>query len=86
MTEVNKPTHGFTKHGLAVHAKIIDHMRDDTTYQRFNKKVALALTKNVGTMTAFWSFGYSACSSFRPSCRPTTFSHRSWLRCIMNCS
>jgi hypothetical protein len=54
MTEVKNPTHGFTKHGLAVHAKIMDHMRDDTAYQRFNKKVALALTKNVGTMTAFW--------------------------------
>src|ERR1039458_5251555 len=56
MTEVKKPTHGFTKHGLAVHAKIIDHMRDNTAYQRFNKKVALALSKNVGTMTAFWVF------------------------------
>jgi hypothetical protein len=53
MTEVKNPMHGFTQQGLAVHAKIMDHMRDDTAYQRFNMKVALALANNVGTMSTF---------------------------------
>jgi hypothetical protein len=50
------PTHGWTKHGHAVHTKVIDHMPTAATYQRANKKLALALTQNVGTMTCFWVF------------------------------
>ncbi len=56
MNVVRKPTHGFTKHGQAVHGRTADHLRDDTAYQRMNKKVAIFLTKNVGTMTCFWLF------------------------------
>ena len=51
-----EPTHGYTKDGQEVHGKVIDHHRTDSTYQRFNKAVALWLTKNVGTMTCFWVF------------------------------
>lgn len=58
-----KPTHGVTKSGREVHAKTLDHMRIDTAYARFNKKIALGLTKYVGTMTAFWVFCFiSLCS------------------------
>jgi len=39
-----------------VHAKVMDHHRTDSPYQRFNKKVALAITTYVGTMTCFWMF------------------------------
>jgi hypothetical protein len=56
MADVKNPTHGFTKHGLAVHAKTQDHLPNATGYQRFNKKIAIFLTKNVGTMTCFWLF------------------------------
>lgn len=48
--------HGVTKRGHLVHVKTLDHMKSDTAYARFNKKVALALTKYVGTMTTFWLF------------------------------
>lgn len=48
------PTHGFTKHGLALHARTVDHLPDETAYQRFNKKIAVWMTRNVGTMTCFW--------------------------------
>jgi len=34
----------------------VDHLPADTPYARLNKKVALALTKYVGTMTCFWVF------------------------------
>jgi len=50
------PHFGFTKHGLAVHARTADHHPAGTAYQRLNKKVALALTAGVGTMTCFWLF------------------------------
>ena len=53
---MTEPTHGFTKHGHAVHAKTIDHHPAESKWQRFNKRVALALTKYVGTMECFWIF------------------------------
>jgi hypothetical protein len=56
MTDVNKPAHGFTKHGYAVYARTMDHLPDRSRYQRFNKKIALLLTNKVGTMTCFWVF------------------------------
>jgi hypothetical protein len=54
------PTFGTTRSGHRVHAKTIDHHRDDTAYQRFNKTVALWLTNNVGTMTCYWVFSVIA--------------------------
>jgi hypothetical protein len=38
-------------------------MADDTPYARFNKRVALTITKYVGSMTCFWVFcALSLCS------------------------
>jgi len=56
MVESKQPTHGFTRHGMPVHGRTQAHLPEDTTYQRFNKKVAIFLTENVGTMTCFWLF------------------------------
>ncbi|HUC14098.1 MAG TPA: hypothetical protein VMS00_06570 [Acidimicrobiales bacterium] len=50
------PAFGFTKHGHAVHAKVTDHLPTHNAYARFNKRVALLITNNVGTMTCFWLF------------------------------
>jgi hypothetical protein len=64
VTEQPRPHFGFTRHhGLPVHARTADHLQphpDDSAYQRFNKKVALWLTRNVGTMTCFWVFLFIA--------------------------
>jgi hypothetical protein len=57
------PTHGFTKLGQAVHKRTVDHLPTNTPYQRFNKRLALALTNNVGTMTCFWVFCVISLSS-----------------------
>ena len=54
--EQHPPVHGFTRLGQAVHRRTVDHLPSDTTYARINKKVALALTRYVGTMTCFWVF------------------------------
>ena len=51
-----QPTHGFTRLGHPVHAKTHDHLPDETPYQRFNKRVAIRVTKMVGSMTCAWAF------------------------------
>ena len=53
---MREPHFGHTRHGLAVHARTGDHHPAGTSYQRFNKRVAMALTRVVGTMTCFWIF------------------------------
>jgi hypothetical protein len=55
----HEPHFGHTKHGLPVHLRTADHLKaaaGDSRYQRFNKRFALILVKNVGTMTCFWVF------------------------------
>ena len=76
------PTHGFTRHGHAVHGKVVDHMPTDTAFQRFNKKLATQVTKSVGTMICFYIFCFLALLSLpRRSCswecsQPTASSSR----------
>ena len=71
MSEPRKPHFGFTKHhSFAVHARTIDHLQPqagDNWYARFNKRVAIWLTKNVGSMTAFWLFSLAS-MTVAPSC------------------
>ncbi|HXW87046.1 MAG TPA: hypothetical protein VEJ42_02190 [Streptosporangiaceae bacterium] len=57
------PTYGFTKVGLAVHKRTVDHLPTGTAYQRFNKKLAMIITNNIGTMTCFWLFCVISLSS-----------------------
>jgi len=57
------PTYGFTKLGVAVHKRTVDHLPTATPYQRFNKKLALIITNNIGTMTCFWLFCVISLSS-----------------------
>jgi len=57
------PTHGFTRSGHAVHAKTSDHYKSDTRYQRANKRIAVGITKNVGTMTSAYLFCVLALAS-----------------------
>ncbi len=52
----NAPGHGFTRRGQAVHRRTVDHLQADTGYQRFNKRLAMLITQNIGTMSCFWIF------------------------------
>jgi hypothetical protein len=57
-------------HRLAVHATTLDHMRPqkgDSWGTRFNKRTAIWVTKNVGSMPAFWLFTVLA-ATVAPSC------------------
>jgi hypothetical protein len=55
--------HGFTKHGHVVHRRTLDHLPANTAYQRFNKKLAMVITSNIGTMSCFWFFCVISISS-----------------------
>jgi len=57
------PAHGFTRHGQPVHRRTIDHLPTRTGYQRFNKRLAMLITQNVGTMTCVWIFCLISLSS-----------------------
>ena len=50
------PRFGFTQLNAPVHAAVSDYHAAGSLYQRFNKKVALGITRYVGTMTCFWVF------------------------------
>jgi hypothetical protein len=59
----HRPTHGYTRLGQAVHKRTVDHLPTNTAYQRFNKKLAMVITNNIGTMTCFWLFCVISLSS-----------------------
>jgi len=61
--DMHAPTHGFTRLGQAVHKRTVDHLPAGTRYQRFNKRLALFITQNIGTMTCFWIFCVISLSS-----------------------
>jgi hypothetical protein len=58
-----EPTHGFTRLGQEVHRHTLSYMPVETAYQRFNKRLALAITQNIGTMSTFWLFCVISLSS-----------------------
>ena len=53
----------MSEHNQHHHLKTLDHHRDDTRYQRFNKKAASLITSKVGTMTCCWIFCLLALAS-----------------------
>lgn len=53
---MSKPHFGYTRLGMPVHLHVMDHHPDGTAYARFNKRVAIWLTRHVGTMSCFWLF------------------------------
>ena len=54
------PKHGYTKDGMAVHAKTHDFVKRDTAAQRFNSAVGLKITILVGTMWCAYLFAVIA--------------------------
>ncbi|HTV11068.1 MAG TPA: hypothetical protein VME20_04330 [Acidimicrobiales bacterium] len=62
-THHHMPTFGFTRWGHPVHARTVDHLPDHNAYARFNKRLALFITQNIGTMTCFWLFCVISLSS-----------------------
>lgn len=57
---MREPHFGYTRHGWAVHKDTWDHHPIESAYARFNKTVAVATTKWVGSMTCAWIFSLLA--------------------------
>ena len=55
-----QPHFGWTALGHPLHRRTAEYHRADSAYARFNKQVALWVTKNIGTMTCFWVFSFLA--------------------------
>jgi hypothetical protein len=55
-----EPAHGRTKLGQAVQAHTLDHMPTHSGYARFNKWLAIKVTKAVGSMTCAYVFSVIA--------------------------
>jgi len=59
------PHFGFTRHGHhPVHLRTSDYHKADSPYQRFNKRLAIAVTARVGTITCAYAFSLLALLSF----------------------
>jgi uncharacterized membrane protein len=59
MSTPKRPRFGHTKSGLPVHLHAADHLRPaagDSLWQRLNKRVALTVTRFVGSMDCAWTF------------------------------
>jgi hypothetical protein len=54
-----QPRFGHTRHGLPVHARVLDHLTPaagSSFYARFNAWLAVKITTAVGTMTCAYTF------------------------------
>lgn len=65
------PRFGWSQ-GHPVHLRTIDYHQANSIYQRFNKKLALLITKRVGTMTCAYFFSLLAFVSL-PAILTTAF-------------
>ena len=52
----NGPTFGHTKTGLPVHARFIDHLPHGHALDRFNSRLAVRISKAVGSMYCAYAF------------------------------
>ena len=53
---MDKPVHGYTKQGLPVHLRTIDHLPNKTRINRANAWLAIKITKGVGSMWCAYAF------------------------------
>ena len=57
------PHFGFTGLGQAVHRRSVDHLPEHSAYARLNKRLAVAVTDKIGSMTCAWVFSIIALAS-----------------------
>jgi hypothetical protein len=68
-----------TRDGQVVHRRVIDHLPASTFYQRFNKAVALLVTKAVGTMTCAYIFAAFDCLALPTALRQGLYGIVQWV-------
>ena len=60
---MREPHFGHTRHGAAVHRRSVDHLPEHSAYARLNKRLAVAVTDKIGSMTCAWVFSLIALAS-----------------------
>lgn len=56
MSSAREPTHGFTLDGRPIHAHTHHYLPDATAVQRFNSRLAVVITRAVGSMYCAYVF------------------------------
>jgi hypothetical protein len=68
-----------TSDGQVVHRRVIDHLPARTLYQKFNKAVALLVTRAVGTMTCAYLFAAFDCLALPTALRQGLYGVVQWV-------
>ena len=78
----DRPRFGFTRHGLAVHGRTIDHLKPPPGagwYARFNAWLAVKISKGVGSMTCAYLFAGIALWGLPQALKPGGEGIVSWI-------
>ncbi len=67
-----------TRDGQVVHRRIIDHLPARSAYQRFNKAVALLVTRAIGTMSCAYLFAAFDCLALPTALRQGLYGIVQW--------
>lgn len=73
------PRFGFTRHGLPVHARTIDHLPRKYAADRFNSWLAVKITTIVGSMWCAYAFALFDLISLPEAIRAGTAAIISWI-------
>lgn len=76
---MSKPAYGRTRSGLAVHARVIDHLPHAHAIDRFNSRVAVIITRAVGSMWCAYIFAAFDLISLPDALRSGTAAIISWV-------
>ena len=75
----DRPLWGFTRHGLPVHGRTLDHLPHSNPVDRFNARLAVIITKAVGSMWCAYAFALFDLLSLPVEIRGGTATIVSWV-------
>lgn len=76
---MSEPTHGYTPAGTPVHGHTWHHLPDGSAVQRFNSRVAVTVTRIVGSMWCAYAFAAFDLISLPDAVRGGTATMVSWI-------
>lgn len=79
MRNLDKPHFGRTRSGKPVHARTYDHLPHDSAVQRFNTRLAVIITKVVGSMWCAYAFAALALYGLPAALKPGGEGLVSWI-------
>jgi hypothetical protein len=75
----HRPHFGFTRHGLAVHQRTVDHLPSRRAVDRFNSRLAVMITNVVGSMWCAYLFAALALYGLPAALKPGGEGIVSWI-------